>query len=58
MLHFEFENDKQIKMAAINIINLLKNPQKVEEFREKIKNDPTIVDWNVIANEWAKHFVN
>lgn len=57
-LHFEFENDKQIKMAAINIINLLKNPQKVEEFREKIKNDPTIVDWNIIANEWTKYFVN
>lgn len=57
-LHFEFENDKQIKMAAINIINLLKNPQKVEEFIKKIKNDPTIIDWNVIANEWVKYFVN
>lgn len=57
-LHFDFENDKQIKMAAINIINLLKNPQKVEEFRQKIKTDPTIVDWNTIALEWTKHFVN
>jgi len=57
-LHFEFSDDKQIKMAAINIINLLKNPQKVEEFRDKIKNDPTIVDWNIVANEWTKYFVN
>ena len=57
-LHFEFENEKQIKMAAINIINLLKNPQKVEEFREKIKNDPTIVDWNIVAQEWTKYFIN
>jgi glycosyltransferase involved in cell wall biosynthesis len=57
-LHFEFEDERQIKMAAINIINLLKNPQKVSDFREKIKNDPTIVDWNVVAGEWVKHFVN
>ena len=57
-LHFDFNNDKEIKMASINIINLLKNPQKVNEFREKIKNDATIVNWDIIALEWSKHFIN
>lgn len=57
-LHFEFGNEKEIKMAAINIINLLKNPDKLNKFREKIKSDPTIVDWKTIAHEWIKHFVN
>jgi hypothetical protein len=45
-------------MAAINIINLLKNPQKVNDFREKIKNDQTIVNWDIIASEWTKYFIN
>jgi glycosyltransferase involved in cell wall biosynthesis len=57
-LHYDFNDEKEIKMAAINIINLLKNPQKVSEFREKIKNDPTIIDWETIALEWMKHFIN
>ena len=57
-LHFEFDTEKNIKMAAINIIQLLKNPSKVDEFREKIKSDPTIVDWETIALEWTKYFVN
>ena len=45
-------------MAAISIINLFKNPQKISEFREKIICDPTIVDWETIASEWMKYFVN
>jgi len=57
-LHFEFETEKDIKMAAINIIQLLKNPSQIDEFREKIKSDPTIVDWETIAFEWTKYFVN
>ena len=57
-LHFDFNNDKEIKMASINIINLLKNPQKVNEFKEKIKNDATIVNWDIIALEWSKYFIN
>jgi glycosyltransferase involved in cell wall biosynthesis len=57
-LHFNFETEKDIKMSAINIIQLLKNPSQVNEFREKIKSDPTIVDWETIALEWTKHFVN
>lgn len=57
-LHFDFETENKIKMAAINIINLLKNPQKISEFREKIKSDQTIVDWGKIALEWTKYFVN
>ena len=57
-LHFDFNTDKEIKMAAISIINLFKNPQKISEFREKIICDPTIVDWETIASEWMKYFVN
>ena len=56
--HFDFNNDKEIKMSAINIINLLKNPQKIIEFREKIKTDSTIVNWESVALEWTKYFVN
>jgi hypothetical protein len=57
-LHFDFNDDKQIKIAAINIINLFKNPQKVNDFREKIINDQTIINWDIIASEWNKYFVN
>jgi len=57
-LHFDFNDEKQIKLAAINIIGLLKNPEKVNDYREKIKNDPTIVNWETIALEWNKYFVN
>ena len=46
------------KKFAISIINLFKNPQKISEFREKIICDPTIVDWETIASEWMKYFVN
>ena len=54
--HYDFNNEKEIKMAAINIINLLKNPQIVNDFREKILNDPTIIDWNTTALEWIGYF--
>jgi glycosyltransferase involved in cell wall biosynthesis len=57
-LHFEFDTEKDIKMAAVNIIQLLKNPSQINEFREKIKSDPTIVDWETIALEWTKYFIN
>ena len=57
-IHFNFETEKDIKMTAIQIINLLKNPSQINEFRDKIKSDPTIVDWETIALEWKKYFVN
>lgn len=57
-LHFEFDTEKDIKMVAVDIIQLLKNPSQINEFREKIKSDPTIVDWETIALEWTKYFVN
>jgi glycosyltransferase involved in cell wall biosynthesis len=57
-LHFDFNTEKEIKMTAISIINLLKNPEKVKEFREQIKNDSSIIDWETIAFEWNKYFIN
>ena len=57
-LHFDFNTDKEINMAAINIINLLKNPQKINVIKEQIKNDPIIIDWETVASEWTKYFVN
>lgn len=57
-IHFDFETEKDIKMAAIQIINLLKNPSQIKEFREKIKSDSTIIDWETIALEWTKYFIN
>lgn len=57
-LHFDFNTDKEINMCAINIINLLNNPKKVDEIREQIKTDSTIIDWETIALEWNKHFID
>lgn len=57
-MHFDFNNEKEIKMAAVKIIDLLKNFQKVDEFREKMKNDQSINDWKYVAFEWTKYFIN
>lgn len=56
-IHFDFNDEKQMKMAAINIINLLKNSNKIEEYRKKIVNHNTIINWNTISLEWDKFFV-
>lgn len=57
-LHFDFETEKDVKMAAVKIIQMLKIPSLMDEFREKIKSDPTIVDWETIALEWTKYFID
>ena len=57
-LHFDFTTEKEIKMTAIKIIQLLKNPHIMDDFREKIKLDPTIINWETIASEWMKYFVD
>jgi len=61
--HLDINNDKEIKMAAINIIKLLKNPDIVEEYRKKIKlfnNDfdsNIIADWEKISFLWLDYFI-
>lgn len=55
-IHFDFDNDTQIKMAAIKIIDLLKNPDKLEFYKKSI-NKSDIVDWDKTASDWNSYFV-
>ena len=57
-IHFDFNDDNMIKMAAIKIIQLLQNTDNIDEVRKKIINDPTIIGWDTIASEWLKYFVD
>lgn len=55
-IHFDFEDDKQIQMASINIINLLKNPNKLENYKKEI--DFSKINNNEkVASYWIK-FMN
>jgi hypothetical protein len=57
-IHLDFNDDNQIKMAGINIINLLKNPDKLNNYKNQISDAKLkILDWDNIASEWAKYFV-
>ena len=57
-IHLDFNNDTQIKMAAINIITLLKNPNKVEIYKNQISESKSkIFGWEQIAIDWEKYFV-
>ncbi len=54
----DFNDDNQIKMAAINIINLFKNPNKVKFYKNEFtKAKSRILDWEKTASEWIKYFV-
>lgn len=55
-IHFDFNDDKQIKMAAIKIIDLLKNPDKLESYKKSI-NKSNIVGWDKTASDWNQYFV-
>ena len=55
-LHFEL-NDKDQKCyenIAVKILQLLKNPDQLNMYRDKIKKSDLIVNWNQVANEWLK----
>jgi hypothetical protein len=52
-IHLDFEDDKQIQMAAINIINLLKNPNKLDNYKKQT--DFLTIDNEKIASYWIKH---
>jgi glycosyltransferase involved in cell wall biosynthesis len=56
-IHFDFNDEKDYKMAAIGIINLLKNPHRIEELRKSFYQDETITTWEQTALEWNKYFV-
>lgn len=56
-IHFNSDTDKDLNMAAIHIIQLLKNPQKVEEYRKNFINDETIISWEQTAQNWLKYLV-
>ncbi len=56
-IHFDFDNEINIKLAAIKIIELLKNPIKVEEIRNTLINDDTIMNWQEVSKLWNPLFV-
>ncbi len=53
-IHIDFDStdEKMIKFCAVKIIDLLKNPSKVEECRLQMKNSKNIVGWKQVAQEW------
>lgn len=52
-IHLDFDNDKQIQMAGIIIINLLKNPDKLEIYKNQLTESKSkIFGWDKIAFEW------
>jgi hypothetical protein len=57
-IHFDFNDDNQIRMTAIHIISLLKNPNKVEIYKNQIEEFGTKIDgWDKVAIDWEKYFV-
>ena len=57
-IHYDFNDDNQIKMAAINIINLLKNPNKVDIYKNQINEFKSkICGWDKTAYEWEKYLI-
>lgn len=57
-IHYDFNDDNQIKMAAINIINLLKNPNKIDTYKNQINEFKSkICGWDKTAYEWEKYFI-
>lgn len=57
-IHFDFNNEKEIRMAAVRIVSLFKKPEEINKLSEKYKTDPTIIDWQTIASKWLKYFVD
>jgi hypothetical protein len=54
-IHLDFEDDKQIKMASINIINILKNPNKLINYKKEIINIEKIHNIEKVASWWIKY---
>jgi hypothetical protein len=52
-IHFDLkENDPEnMKNIAINILNLLKNPDKLEILRDVFKKSVTIINWDTVAEK-------
>lgn len=54
--HIEFNNEKEMKLAAVQIIsNFFKNTDKIAELKEKFKSSNTVISWNDVALKWLEH---
>jgi len=55
-LHFELNatDQKCYENIAVKILQLLKYPEQLNSYREKIKKSDLIVNWNQVATEWLK----
>lgn len=58
-IHFDLDdnNPKQMNGIAIKILQLLREPEKLNQIRTQLRFSPTIKDWNEIAPEWLVHMV-
>ena len=59
-IHFDFNNDKDIKMSAVKIIDLFKNPTKILDYKKQIIDNvdlDMIADWDNISNKWKKFLI-
>jgi hypothetical protein len=56
-MHFDFNDDTNIKLSAIKIIELLKNQDKVEEIRNTLINDNTIINWMDVSKLWLEYLI-
>ena len=57
-IHLDFDDDKKIKLTAVYIIDLLKNPKKVDQYKNQIEKWKTnISSWEQISLEWDKYFL-
>ncbi len=53
-LHFTFSTEQDKKLVPVKILQLFKEPNKIEEVRDLFKKSQTIVSWAQVAAEWIK----
>jgi glycosyltransferase involved in cell wall biosynthesis len=51
------EDVKSLKKVALQILNLLKNKEQLEEYRNKFKLSPTIYSWEQIGDMWLRKVI-
>jgi hypothetical protein len=45
---------KNLKMIALQILNLMKDQNKLNEIRNNFRNSPTIISWNNVGYLWKQ----
>jgi glycosyltransferase involved in cell wall biosynthesis len=55
-IHFDLNptDIKSYQNIALKIIQLMKQPELLNGYREKIKKSPLLINWEQVAKEWIK----